>query len=236
MADFVLVHGAWHGSWCWKRLRDVLRTSGHRVFTPTLTGLGERSHLLSRDIGLQTHVADVANLLVWEELNNIVLVGHSYGGIVVRNVADRMPERIGALVYLDAFVPENGEALVDLVPDGGESFRQSAAEAGDGWKVPPLPASALGVNSEDAVWVNRQCTAHPLACLEDVTRIGQGNIANTGYVLARFANPFFERFAERAREKDWWVEEIVCGHDVMIDQPEELAAILVRRTLPVICR
>ena len=99
MTDFVLIHGAWHGSWCWTRVRRLLAAGAHRVFTPTLTGVGERSHLLSRDVGLDTHVADVANLMIWEDLRDIVLVGHSYGGVVVRHVADRMPDRIRSLPY-----------------------------------------------------------------------------------------------------------------------------------------
>src|SRR4030088_1629073 len=115
MTDYVLIHGAWHGSWCWARVRRLLAAGAHRVFTPTLTGVGERSHLLSRDVGLDTHVADVANLMIWENLRDIVLVGASYGGIVARHVADRMPVRIRSLVYLDAFVPENGKALFDYL-------------------------------------------------------------------------------------------------------------------------
>ena len=98
MIDFILIHGAWHGSWCWARVRRLLAAAGHRVFTPTLTGVGERSHLLSRDVGLGTHVADVANLMIWENLRDVVLVGHSYGGVVARHVADRMPDRIRSLI------------------------------------------------------------------------------------------------------------------------------------------
>jgi len=107
MATFVLVHGAWHGSWCWKRVRRALQARGHEVFTPTLTGVGERSHLLSRHVNLDTHIGDVVNLIRWEELSDVVLCGHSYGGCVVSGVADRVPNPIGALVYLDAFLLED---------------------------------------------------------------------------------------------------------------------------------
>src|SRR5467141_3027416 len=133
MTDYVLIHGAWHGSWCWARVRRLLAAAAHRVFTPTLTGVGERSHLLSRDVGLDTHIADVANLMIWENLRDVVLVGHSYGGFVARHVADRMPDRIRSLIYLDAFVPENGKTLFDYLPDnGGGPWRwlESSAEAG----------------------------------------------------------------------------------------------------------
>src|SRR5262249_11006109 len=109
MATFILVHGAWHGSWCWKRVRSALKKAGHDVFTPTLTGVGERSHLLAETVDLGIHTLDVLNLVKWEELNDFVLCGHSYGGMVVSGVADRVPDRVRALVYLDAFVPEHGE-------------------------------------------------------------------------------------------------------------------------------
>jgi pimeloyl-ACP methyl ester carboxylesterase len=143
VADYVLIHGAFHGGWCWTRVHRLLASKEHRVFTPILTGLGERSHLLSRDVSLDTHVADVTNLIVWEELSDILLVGHSYGGFVVRHVADRMPDRICPLIYLDAFVLDNGKAVCDYVPDKGKKFRELAAATGDGWKLPPRPASSL---------------------------------------------------------------------------------------------
>jgi pimeloyl-ACP methyl ester carboxylesterase len=113
MATFVLVHGAWHGSWCWKRVRKALQTGDHEVSTPTLTGIAERSHLLSPHVNLDTHIEDVVNLIRWEELSEVVLCGHSYGGCVISGVLDRIPDRIGALVYLDAFVLENGQPLHD---------------------------------------------------------------------------------------------------------------------------
>jgi pimeloyl-ACP methyl ester carboxylesterase len=118
MATFVLVHGAWHGSWCWKRVRAALLARGHHVFTPTLTGVGERSHLLSPHVNLKTHIEDVVNLIRWEELSDVVLCGHSYGGCVITGVADRLPNRIGAMVYLDAFTPEDGESLFDILCRG----------------------------------------------------------------------------------------------------------------------
>ena len=125
-ATYVLVHGAWHGSWCWKRVRKGLRDTGHQVFTPTLTGLGERSHLNSAAVNLSTHIADVVNLLRWEDLSDVILCGHSYGGTVITGVADRIPERIRTLVYLDAFVPEDGECLFDLAPEHAQHMRLQA--------------------------------------------------------------------------------------------------------------
>jgi pimeloyl-ACP methyl ester carboxylesterase len=231
MTDFVLIHGAWHGSWCWTRLRRLLAAEGHRVFTPTLTGLGERSHLLTRDVGLDTHIADVANLFIWEELRDIVLVGHSYGGVIVRHVADRMPSRIRSLVYLDAFVPENGKALFDYLPDKGKGDRNLAAAHGDGWRVPPRPASSFQVNAVDAAWADRQCTMHPLSTFEASARITGAcdNIANIGYILARGFDGPFEQFDAIAERHGWWRQELECGHDVMLDAPNDLAALLQQR-------
>jgi pimeloyl-ACP methyl ester carboxylesterase len=141
MATFILVHGAWHGSWCWARVRRALADRGLLVFTPTLSGVGERSHLLARDVDLQVHVNDVANLIRWEELDAVILCGHSYGGCVISGVAEAVPDRIAALVYLDAFLLEDGECLHDLLPQEHRELQLSLAnEYGEGWRVPPIPA------------------------------------------------------------------------------------------------
>src|SRR6202040_1266512 len=143
-ATFVLVHGAWHGSWCWKRVRKALQARGHDVFTPTLTGVGERSHLLSPDVNLDTHITDVVNLIRWEELSDVVLCGHSYGGCVVTGVADRLPDRIGAMVYLDAFTPEDGESLLDILPGPKRiQLLEATAREGEGWMMPPIPRRGI---------------------------------------------------------------------------------------------
>jgi len=231
MTDFVLVHGAWHGSWSWARVRRLLAAEGHRVFTPTLTGLAERSHLLSRDVNLDTHVADVTNLLRWEDLRDIALVGHSYGGIVVRHVADQMPDRVRSLVYLDAFVPENGKSLLDHMPDHGESFREAAKAHGEGWRMPPIPASVFAVNAADAAWVDRQCTMHPLSTFEAKASLSGAcdRVANIGYIVARgFEGPFGQFYASAA-ERGWWLEQFSCGHEVALDMPDELATLLIAK-------
>src|SRR5215470_4120883 len=141
MATFVLVQGAWIGSWYWKRVRTQLQAAGHDVFTPTLTGLSDRSHLLSKDINLETHILDVVNLIRWEELSGVVLCGHSYGGCVITGVAGRIPERIRSLVYLDAFVLEDGENLLQHLPQAQrDQLLGGTANQSEGWKVPPIPA------------------------------------------------------------------------------------------------
>src|SRR5215470_2868655 len=167
MATFVLVHGAWRGSWCWKRVRRALQARGHEVFTPTLTGVGERSHLLSPQVDLHTHIADVVNLIRWEDLSDVVLCGHSYGGCVVTGAADCVADRVGALVYVDAFVPDNGQSLYDTLPPEQRNAQiQGAVEIGDGWRVPPIPAEIFNVNAQDRAWVNQQRTPQSLATLQ----------------------------------------------------------------------
>jgi pimeloyl-ACP methyl ester carboxylesterase len=234
MSTYVLVHGAWHGSWCWKRVRKALQAQGHDVFTPTLTGVGERSHLLSPQVNLETHIADVVNLLRWEELSNVVLCGHSYGGVVVSGAADRVPERIGALIYLDAFLLEDGRCLLDeLPPDQRNIHLENARLSGDGWKVPPIPAAAFAVNADDAVWADSQCTMHPLACFQQPLRLSGGidAVRNVTYIRATGydESPFGPSY-ERAKARGWKTLGMACGHDAMLDMPKELTAILLDAT------
>jgi len=230
MSTFVLVPGAWHGSWCWKRVRTALQALGHEVFTPALTGVGERAHLLSREINLDTHIDDVVNLIRWEELSNVVLCGHSYGGAVIAGAADRVPECIQALVYLDAFVVENGQSVHDTLPDAPRALQlELARDVGDGWKVPPIPAEAFNVNPTDREWVDRQCTMQPLATFQQPIRLNGwfSTPQNTTFILATgFADSPFQPFYEQARTRGWTTMTLSCGHDVMLDQPQELTDIL----------
>ena len=229
MSTFVLVPGAWHGSWCWKRVRASLQALGHEVFTPALTGVGERAHLLSRAINLDTHIDDVVNLIRWEELSNVILCGHSYGGCVISGVADRVPDRIEALVYLDAFVLQNGQSLHDTLPEAQRSLQlELARDVGDGWKVPPIPAEVFNVNAADRAWVDRQCTMQPLATFQQPLTLSAGLAPpDTTFILATgFADSPFPPFYEQARTKGWTTMTVACGHDVMLDQPQELTHIL----------
>ena len=228
MSSFVLVHGAWHGGWCWKRVRTALQAQGHEVFTPTLTGVADRSHLLSRAVNLETHIQDVVNLIRWEELTDIVLCGHSYGGCVVSGVADRMPDRIRALVYLDAFVIEDGENQMQHLTEAlSRQFREGVRE---GWKVPPVPAAAFKVNVADREWVDRQCTVQPIGTMEQPLRLTGGieQIEDVRFILATdWPGSPFPPFYERAKTKGWQTRTVPCGHDVMLDLPEELTSLLV---------
>ena len=231
MSTYVLVHGGWHGSWCWKRVRKALLLQGHEVFTPTLTGLGERSHLLSRHVNLDTHIEDVVNLIKWEELSDVVLCGHSYGGCVISGVADRVSTRIGALIYLDAFVLRDGQSLWDTVPPIlKEMHLEGARRTGDGWKVPPIPAEVFNVNNIDRAWVNRQCTPQPLATLQQSIKLrGHADtIENVTFVLTTaFNDSPFPQFCEEAKARGWNTLTLACGHDAMLDLPEKLTQLLV---------
>lgn len=224
MATFVLVHGAWHGSWCWQRVRGALQKIGHEVFTPTLTGVGERSHLLAQNVDLRTHTLDVLNLIQWEELHDVVLCGHSYGGMVVAGVADRIPQRIRSLVFLDAFVPDHGQSLLEFAP-------VSAEQLIDGWKCLPISAEIFGVNPADRAWVDRQCTVQPLACFSQPAQI-TGGLERINRVAYAYASGWageqspFRPFYEKAKARGWATSEIDCGHDVMLDRPDAVTALL----------
>ena len=228
-STFILVHGGWHGGWCYERVATLLRARGHIVFTPTLTGLGERAHLFSGSINLSTHIDDVLSVVMFERLDSFVLVGHAYGGMVVTGVADRIPEHVKALVYLDAFVPEDGESLADISLDGIEGFIM-AAGANGGLAIPPPDASFFGVFGEDAEMVNTLTTPHPLGTLtEKVTLSGAHHAVDPVlYVHAtelKRESPFVV-FYERAKEAGWTVAELACGHDVMLDMPVETAELI----------
>ncbi len=229
-ATFVLVHGAWHGGWCWRRVADRLRARGDAVFTPTLTGLGERSHLLRPAIDLNTHIADVANLMRWEELADVVLCGHSYGGFVISGVAELMEPAIRSLVFVDAFVPRSGESLEQLT---GQAVRDAirAARARGDFVVPPRSAEAFAVNPADRAWVDRLCVPQPLATFTDAIALAgaRERIARKTYIRARsYASPGFDRACDAlCQDASWRVHEVPCGHDVMVDMPERLAEMLV---------
>jgi pimeloyl-ACP methyl ester carboxylesterase len=226
-STFVLVHGAWIGSRCWREVADILRAKGHRVFTPTLTGLGERSHLLSRSVDLTTHVTDIVNVITFERLSDVVLVGHSYSGMVITGVAARVPDgTIRSIVFLDAFVPGDDQSLADIV---GEDAARLVY--GDKDPVPP-PVWIAGEDATLARCFSHDSTPHPRA--SKFERVGstaaRERIPIKTFVLAtRPSSAFFAAQAERLRgDPRWRVEEIACGHMTMLDLPEETATLLLR--------
>ncbi len=226
---FVLVHGAWHGGWCWPRVADRLRKDGHIVFTPTLTGVGERTHLLRAGIDLKAHITDIVNVLKWEDLNDIVLCGHSYGGFVISGVAEQAAPKIRSIVFLDAFVPKNGESLQDLTGPAVQESIANALRHGD-LTIPPRAAAAFNVNPADRAWVDRLCVGQPIATFTDKIALtgAVDRIARKSYIrAANYANPGFDRALAAARaDASWRTYDVPCGHDVMVDMPERLSDIL----------
>jgi pimeloyl-ACP methyl ester carboxylesterase len=227
---FVLVHGAWHGGWCWRRVSDLLEKKGHKVFAPTMTGLGERSHLIDGKINLATHVTDIVNVVKWENLKDIVLVGHSYGGVVISGVAEQMRDAIGSIVFLDAFMPESGDSLATKASQPVREGIAALVEKGEP-AMKPVPAAVFRVNEKDRAWVDAMCTPHPLATLTDkITVTGaRDRIAKKAYIRAKgYPSVPFDGFHEQLKTNTAWrVYELPCGHDAMVDMPDRLTEILI---------
>jgi pimeloyl-ACP methyl ester carboxylesterase len=230
MATFVLVHGAWHGGWCYARVAKKLRAAGHDVFTPTHTGVGERSHLAgSAEVNLSLHVKDVCQVIEYENLKDVILCGHSYGGMVISGVAAALGDRIKSLVFLDAFVPEDGQCLFDFLPAELVAQFVAGAKAGGG-RLPPIPAEAFNVNPADAAWVNATCVPQAFATFgEPVKFTGkEKKVKNRTYILATgYDMHVFDQFHTKLKnDAAWKVTTVPCGHDVMLDKPDELAKLL----------
>lgn len=229
-ATIVIVHGAWVGGWRWRGVADLLIGRGHRVFTPTLTGLGEREHLTSRDVNVSLHARDIANVIRFERLENILLVGHSYGGMPVSAATELVPEgTIRSIMYLDAFLPEDGESLNDLVP--GEPHRP---ENPRDYLVPPPRANLVGFNTHmdaaaRAAYEERR-TPQSMFCFDEKVRLtgARERIAQKTYVIATgYDNDTFGPMAEKLRRRDGWrVEEMPYTHDLMHVAPEQTAAMI----------
>ncbi|HEY0802551.1 MAG TPA: alpha/beta hydrolase [Steroidobacteraceae bacterium] len=231
MATYVLVHGGWHGAWCWTRLEKFLAKE-HTVVAPTLTGVCERSHLLNPDIDLETHILDVVNEMRWKELRDVVLVGHSLGGMVISGVAERMEKSIASIVMLDAFFPTNGQNITDLLPRHSSDVILKAAREG-ATTIPPRSAAMFNVNENDRGWVDAQCTPHPIKCfLQNIRLTGaRDRIARKAYIrAANYVSESFDAGMSEARKNNWQTFEIAAGHDVMIDAPAKLAEVLMQLT------
>jgi pimeloyl-ACP methyl ester carboxylesterase len=226
---FVLVHGAWHGGWCWRRVADRLEKQGHRVFTPTLTGLGERSHLMSPRIDLDTHINDVVNVLTWEDLRGVCLVAHSYGGWPVSGALEKILDRVASIVFLDAFVPEDGQKGFDFASDFSRKGTLEAQQKGDVARPAP-PASAFHVNEKDRAWVDSKTTAQPLALAFSTIRLtgAREKVAKKTYIRAPvYPQPAFDKYyAAKKADPSWRTYEVPSGHDVMVDIPDRLVEIL----------
>ena len=230
MATFLICHGAWSAGWAWKKVLPLLRAAGHEVFTPTYTGLGERAHLTGPMVDLETHIQDVLAVIEYEDLRDFILLGHSYGGMVVTGVADRVPERVRHLVYLDAFVPADGQSLSDLRVTGGTP-PQAAAE---GWLMPPIPP-APDTSVEDLAWTGPRRRHQPVRTFTQKLMLRNGTAAMPRsyiYCARKAPGDTFAQFAERFRndpavayyERDWSHSPNVTAPEALADLLSEIAA------------
>ncbi|MFF0159932.1 alpha/beta fold hydrolase [Streptomyces sp. NPDC005263] len=238
MSTFLLVHGAWHSGECWERVVPLLASAGHRVLTPSLTGYGDKVPLLSPEVGLDTHVDDIVRLIVEEDLTEVVLVGHSYAGLVISSAANQVPDRIAHLVYLDAMVPEDGESAADVQP-AAQALIDQAAQSDSGWRVPPLPElpppfGLFGVTDRaDVAWLRTMLSDQPVRCLQQPVHLDNpavNTIPRTHIHCAvkpegipRRSVPAIQPNGGPAQ-----VWELPTGHDCMITMPVELANLLLK--------
>ncbi|WP_234149702.1 alpha/beta fold hydrolase [Sphingobium sufflavum] len=227
MATFVLVHGGGHGGWCYQPVARLLARQGHDVYAPTLTGLGERSHLLRPDIDLDFHINDVVQLLHYEDLRDVILVGHSYGGMVITGVADRAPDRVGHRVYLDAAYPNDGDALAEIAPMVGEARRQSRIV--DGIELFLFPDSEhhfYGVQDPAVqAWMAPRLTPHPWACFEQKLVFRNEAVMRAipeSHIICSITKPGRDMEAMHARS-DGRVWDVDTGHDLMLSEPDWVA-------------
>lgn len=221
-STFLLIHGAWHGGWCWKKVLPLLRVAGFDAYAPTLTGLGERSHLLAPTVDLETHVNDVAAVIEYEDLTNVILVGHSYAGMLIARVAEQASPRIAHLVYLDAFLPEDGKAVRDYAP--------VPPARDDGWRIPPpgSPPRFDVAQPADVAWMEDRLGDQPLRTFTDAVRLSAADDESLQrtYIQCTRA-PWFAEAADRAKQHGFRSRELpLAGHDAMITRPDELASIL----------
>ena len=231
MTTFVLVHGAWHGGWCWKRVAQILRKNGAEVFTPTLTGLGERSHLISADIGLETHIQDIAGVLEYEDLQDVILVAHSYGAMVISGVAETQTSRIKQLVYIDSFVPSDGQWMAQFFPSPAVAdYKEKTLREGKGYGIPSPPPEMLGVtNQDDLDWVRPRLGLQPSKSFYDPIHLSNPaavKIPHT-YIYCKHLQSMVTQAANQIQaDPNWHYLELEAGHDAMIVEPEKLATLL----------
>ena len=237
LRTFVLVHGAWHGGWCWRRVADALRVGGHRVFAPSLTGLGDRAHLFSKDISLQTHVQDILSVVETEELTDFILVGHSYGGFVISGVADVLRERVSHYVHLDASVPTDMSPGASFSwagfnpPEAREARLKSVYEQGKGVALPSPPPGAFAVTEpSDVAWLQRRLRPMPVGTYTGAfsfRNAGSNGLKRTYIASSKPPYALLASTRDRIRgDRTWSFTTLEAGHDSMVTAPEELASLL----------
>ncbi|MFZ2159249.1 MAG: alpha/beta hydrolase [Bradyrhizobium sp.] len=225
---FLVCHGAWSAGWAWKKMHPLMAASGHRLLTPTYTGLGERAHLANPSIDLETHIQDILNVIKYEDLRDIVLVGHSYGGMVATGVADRARDRVTQLIYIDAFVPGDGQSLLDL-NEVARAPMTELAKSGDGWRVPPNPTPP-DTPQADLEWLTERRVNMPVKCFEMKLKLRDGALTlPRSYIYATRITPAdtFGRFAKQAKnDPAWRYYEIDASHSPNVTAPEALMSLL----------
>jgi pimeloyl-ACP methyl ester carboxylesterase len=229
MSTYLLVPGAWLGGWCWRDVAANLRAAGHTVVPATLSGLGERSHLLSPDISLETHVADIVNLFDYRDLREVILVGHSYGGTVITAVVEQVPDRIRRLVYLDASVPRDGESNDAVIgPRMAAQLRASAVSGGDGWRVPPAPYVIERLSGHPLQsWVRERLRPHPLRPFGEPVQLHSREAAALPRAFIQTTqSDLYNGLMARAREAGWYCRDLSGGHYAMFTQPKAMASAL----------
>lgn len=234
MANFMLVHGAWHGAWCWRDVLPLLVRAGHRVHAVTLTGLGERSHLMSPAITLETFISDVAQALEAEEMHDVVLAVHSFAGMIGTAIADRMPDRVAHLVYVDAVVPQPGESWSSTHSAVTREARIAASEASRDYSFPPPDPAVYGLSGAQHDWVRRRQVPHPghtytMPLQFDALRVSQ--VPRTFIDCTHPPLATIDVSRQRVRDPSFWgapwhVVELATGHDPMVSAPHDLAQVL----------
>lgn len=233
MATYVLVHGMWHGGWCWQRVRPLLQAAGHEVLTPTLTGLGERAHLHGQHIDFNTHVQDILNVLDYEDLDDVLLCGHSYGAGVVLAVAHQAPERLARLITLDGLMPTPNRSYRDAYPKFYDRLRELAIEEGNKWWVPMPPKWNFGItNDDDMAWLRAKVTTFPMKALETTIHFQlpiNSKVPHT-FISCTEGQPEEHLTAEKqaVSEQGWHYCTLNTGHDAMITDPDGLANLLLK--------
>jgi pimeloyl-ACP methyl ester carboxylesterase len=228
MATFVVAHGAWSAGWAWKKMHPLMTARGHRLITPTLTGLGERGHLASPDIDLDTHIADILGVLRFEGLIGVNLIGHSYGGMVATGAADRARERIAQLIYLDAFAPDDGDSAFDLLPAATRAQREAAIAGGVFVAPGPMPSDTP---AEDRAWCEPLRLPQPLKTNTQKLKLQGGPLTLPRHYIYCTRNPpddRFRRFYDRAKREGWGAHEVDASHNPHITCPNLLADLLTR--------
>ncbi len=228
LATIVLAHGGWSAAWAWKKVRPLIAAAGHQFFTPTYTGLGERAHLASPSNELETHIADVLGVLKFEDLRDVVLIGHSYGGMVATGVADRTRDRISRLIYLDAFVPANGQALIDLVPPAERQRLLGSVATGDGWRVTPNPTPP-DTSAQDLEWIGKFRMPQSVKCFEQPLQLqAELDLPRVYIHCTRYADKKpFAQFANRAKgQAGWQLYELDASHSPNVTAPAALVEVL----------